>query len=127
MANKTKMNKLKKAGVAVLLSGGLALGGVAAHRAYDNYKVNESDNAYEKDLELETLEQLEQHLAIIDEVLARLDSTINSDDTNPEARFEAHQARQEIQQNRVKVQKQLDKVRKQQNTTIHVKDINKVR
>ena len=92
--------------VVVLLFGVLVLCGIMA---YKGCKENEYDRNYKKELRKSSVEELEKHLAVCDEVLAMLDSTINADETDPESRFEARTARKEIEKNRALVQTELNK------------------
>ena len=71
--------------------------------------------------------QLQDAIKECDVALERLQQTIDSEETNPEERFEARGAYKSISEQREQFQKRLDKLQKSQKTIINFHDASKLR
>ena len=116
MKQKTdKIKKLKRAGVAVAIAGGLALGAAAFTRTADDATDSTENKEYIKQLERTagemTTEQKLQFIQDGKEVLDNLQKKIDSDQTNPEERFEARRSQRLIKQEIEVMQQNLNKNR----------------
>ena len=121
----TKKTKIARA--IVLLAGGVAIGGgVFAYNQYSKYS-----KSYEAQLKKEisdmSKEQLEDAIKACDVALENLQKIIDSDETNPEERFQAINSYKGISNGRDEYQKRLDKIMKKQAKTINFNDAMKIR
>ncbi len=104
-------NNKKKIGLlcsVALLVGAVALAAVFAYNHYSN----SYDVQLKKEISRMSESQLQDAIKECDIALERLQQTINSDETNPEERFEARRAYKSISVHREQFQKRLDSVRK---------------
>ena len=106
-------NNKKKIGLlcsVALLVGAVAL---AAVFAYNHYIIQiHMMYKLKKEISRMSESQLQDAIKECDIALERLQQTINSDETNPEERFEARRAYKSISAHREQFQKRLDSVRK---------------
>ena len=103
-------NNKKKIGLlcsVALLVGAVALAAVFAYNHYSN----SYDIQLKKEISRMSESQLQDAIKECDIALERLQQTINSDETNPEERFEARRAYKSISAHREQFQKRLDSVR----------------
>lgn len=119
---KSKANKFKIAGLITLL----AAGGIIVGISYNKYS-NSYDVQLKKEISQMSESQLQDAIKECDVALERLQQTIDSDETNPEERFEARGAYKSISEQREQFQKRLDKLQKSQKTTINFHDVSKLR
>lgn len=113
--NTNKIKKLKRAGTIIAIAGGLALGATAFTRATDDTTEPTENKEYIKQLE-NTADKMtrEQKLQFIQngkDVLDALQKKIDSEETNPEERFEAKRSQRLVQQEIEVMQKNLNKER----------------
>lgn len=122
VTTKSKTNKFK---VAILITL-LTVCGIVAGISYNKYS-NSYDAQLRKEISQMSESQLQDAIKECDVALERLQQTIDSDETNPEERFEARGAYKSISEQREQFQKRLDKLQKSQKTTINFHDASKLR
>ena len=122
VTTKSKANKFKIAGLITLL----AAGGIIAGISYNKYS-NSYDVQLKKEISQMSETQLQDAIKECDVALERLQQTIDSEETNPEERFEARGAYKSISEQSEQFQKRLDKLQKSQKTTINFHDASKLR
>ena len=119
---KSKANKFKIAGLITLL----AAGGIIVGISYNKYS-NSYDVQLKKEISQMSESQLQDAIKECDVALERLQQTIDSDETNPEERFEARGAYKSISEQREQFQNRLDKLQRNKKTTINFHDVSKLR
>ena len=122
ITTKSKLNKLKIAGLITLLTAG----GIIAGISYNKYS-NSYDIQLKKEISQMSKSQLQDAIKECDIALERLKQSINADETNPEERFEARSAYKSISEQREQFQQRLDDIQKSKKTTINFHDATKLR
>ena len=119
---KSKANKFKIAGLIALLT----VGGIIVGISYNKYS-NSYDIQLKKEISQMSESQLQDAIKECDIALERLQQTIDSEESNPEERFEARGAYKSISAQREQFQKRLDKLQKNKKTTINFRDVGNTR
>ena len=118
-----KGKKFKTAGLITFVVVGLSVIGLV---------YNKRSNSYELEFKKESssftsVKQLEAAIKESDLALARLQKVIDSDETNPEERYEARHMYESIGKERAKWVAQLNKLKAKAGKTIHLYDVNNSR
>ena len=115
MTKKDKLRKLKIAGLVAFLAGSIIVGKTVMN--------TKSKQPEQKEMTKEEISIIKMELFIekSNELIAELDSIINSETANPEERFDAKEAYPKVIKKRDDMQKKLDAARAKQQATIDYK------
>ena len=110
----SKAKKFKTAGLMAIVAGGLAIAGLVYNNTTNNYEM-----MFKKEVKANmTAKDLEVAIKECDIALNRLHDTIESDETNPEERFQARRAYNDIMKERKIYQDRLKKLNSRHGKTL---------
>ena len=115
MTKKDKLRKLKIAGLVAFLAGSIVVGKTVMN--------TKSKQPTQKEMTQEeiSIRQMELFIEKSNELIAELDSVMNSETVDPEEKFEATVAYPKVVKERDDMQKKLDAARAKQQATIDYK------